>query len=246
MWPYLLLTRAWPAADRAESFDRWQYSKHIPELIQAPGITGAAYYRSMDGVPPAFTVPGLRMAVYAAQSTQGLFQWMESPELAGALADGIQWFGAFHRLDGQDFTGNVYRRHSSTVNRGQVGELHGIMVDRWEIDAPAQAVTAALKERYLPALASLEGVESVTSFERSAEQPPIAFYRSVGRFMVWTGFARAEDLEAAAGSGALAECRAGLAGTLDTASYSTHEAYRLVFHRNRESAPGSDGEIPGD
>jgi hypothetical protein len=231
-WPVMVLTRAWPTRERAESFDRWQLTKHIPEAITAPGRLGAAYYRSLETVPPAFCAVGVRMAVYGATTLEELFKSMDSPQLKAALADGIKWFDAFHRLDGQEFTGNVYYECQRLGADHRWDGDHAVLVDRWEMTHDRDQVISRLGEDYLPLMASIDGVESVLSFEPAEKQSPVAFYRSPGRFMVWTRFTSPKHLQAALATGSVESCHRSLAGLTEDVPYATHEAYEFVFERH--------------
>ena len=144
-----LFTRAWPVTGVHEAFDRWQLEKHLPDLVQGPGILRAAYYRTvLEGLPEAYHGSGSCMARYTASTLDDLLTWLRSPVVPAAIEDGSRWFGSFNELDGSTYTGNVYREVAALgpddptddepdlvfVERFEVPPDEAEEFDRWLLD----------------------------------------------------------------------------------------------------------------
>jgi len=139
-WPVgsaLLLTRASPHAQIAAAFDDWQRTKHLPELMGAPGVA-SVFYGTRGGVPSIGALMGDeatehadRLAIYASVDLARMMTFVGSPQVADAISDGSQWFGQFHPLDHESYSGNVYR---VTGSRGAcLGNVDVLVVARLEI-----------------------------------------------------------------------------------------------------------------
>ncbi len=222
--PVMLLTRAWPVRSRAAAFDAWQRSRHIPQIVGGGLLKGAAYYASVEeGVPASCVAPGLRMAVYFATGTRALSRWMVSPSLKEALSDGVTWFDAFHRLDGQSFTGNVY-----TPVHGTGETTATLLVSRW--DLPTKSAHDVVADAYVAALNLLPEVVSVGVWRRVPDElVPIGYYRSPGQRMCWATFNSLEAQSTALASDAFKEAGRLFDQFTGDGRYATHEAYAFAF-----------------
>jgi hypothetical protein len=182
----LLHTRAWPRREVEEGFDEWQRTRHLPELMAAPGVVSAWYYRTVrEGLPAAWQGSGTVMVSYVCESLDGLFTFICSPELEAAVADGVTWFDRFNELDGTDYTGNIYE--VAAVAEGAAGTVtqeHAVVCERFEAGDAAAELDAWLAGEHLPALAALPQVARARSFTAVRHGSPLPYYYSPGDRMV--------------------------------------------------------------
>jgi hypothetical protein len=199
-----LFTRAWPVTDVHEAFDRWQLEKHLPDLVQGPGILRAAYYRTvLEGLPEAYHGSGSCMARYTASTLDDLLTWLGSPVVPAAIQDGSRWFGSFNELDGSTYTGNVYREVAALGPDDPAdGEPDLVFVERFEV-APgdAEAFDRWLLDRHAPRTAEQPGVARARVFHAERENIPIDYYLSPGNRMLEVDHAPTTGSEALLANG---------------------------------------------
>lgn len=192
-WPVgsaLLLTRASPHAEIAAAFDVWQRTKHLPELMDAPGVA-SVFYGLRGGAPSSYASTAGetfeladRVAIYASVDLARMMTFVGSSEVADAISDGSRWFGQFHLLDQEPYSGNVYR---VTGARGaRLGNVDVLAVARLEI--PPQWLADfddwahdELLARLLPAPQSQdEFIQGVRICSVHREGIPVPYYHSRG------------------------------------------------------------------
>jgi hypothetical protein len=188
----VLFTRAWPKGEIVEGFDEWQRTKHIPELVLAPGVVSAAYYRLVtEDVPEALQSFGLRMAAYTGRDLPGLYAFVSSEETAAAVADGSGWFDRFNELDFAPYTGNVYTVDCvARADGAHAGPELPLLVERFEVDPPsADVFDDWLRHEHVHQMAELPGAVRARTFSAVREGIPIPYYYSPGNRMLAVEFA---------------------------------------------------------
>lgn len=177
----MLFTRAWPRKDVQVAFDRWQLEKHLPELIQGPGITWAGYYRAVEeGLPQAYRGSGSCMACYVASTLDGLRAWLRSPVLDAAIQDGSRWFSQFNELDGDAYTGNIYEPRARLDRPAPKGTAF-LFAERFEVPAESEAAFDSwLTETHLEHVEAQSGVFRARVFDAVRNEIPIDYYLSPG------------------------------------------------------------------
>lgn len=182
-WHPMLLTRAWPFRDLLDEFDAYQASRHLPELVSAPGASSAtAYAHVTEDLPALLQGSGSRVANYVSTSLERLFQWLASEEFAAAVDDGgRQWFGRMNELDGDLYTGNIYRVAHVATGAADVPADAALFVERFEAGAAsAEAMDRWAIETHLPALAAAPGVLRVRWCHAVRGASPLPYYDSIG------------------------------------------------------------------
>jgi len=201
----VLHTRADVKRDQLEAFDTWQRTKHMPEAIAAPTCYRAAHYHTVtEGLPAAWHGSGNVSANYYSGDRQGTFDFLTSPELAEAVADGVLWFDRFNELDGFDYTGNIYEVLWSG-GPGGVPDDDPYFAERFEVPEPELTEFDEWLAGHALALAAAEGVLRVRSFGAIREGSPLPYYYSPGNRAV---FAELADVQAVLGEAVLAELAA--------------------------------------
>jgi len=189
----VLHTRADVRREYLDAFDEWQQSKHMPEAIAAPTCHRAAHYHTVtEGLPAVWHGSGNVSANYYASDRQGIFDFLTSPELAEAVADGVLWFDRFNELDGFDYTGNIYE-----------------VTATWGVDAPRDAAYLAARFEVEPhdldefdvwlsehaaALAHADGVLRVRTMLAIREGSPLPYYYSPGNRAVFAELAGVSEV----------------------------------------------------
>jgi hypothetical protein len=224
----VLFTRAWVKRDSVADFDSWQAARHIPEIVEIPGIERAAYYATIEtGLPQVFLGTGNRDALYWGRGLSGLLDGLTSPSLADAVADGSRFFPAFNELDGDIYTGNIYLVDPPL--RDDEADPPAMLVERFEVtDDEAGAFERWLVDEHAPALRSLGATRSVRTGSAVRRDLPIPYYNSVGSHVVIVGLDDAPD------SGSCADLAERLAESQRwdlTLSYVRREVGRLQFAR---------------
>jgi hypothetical protein len=182
----LLHTRAWPRREIAADFERWQAERHLPEALTAPGVLAAWYYDTVtQGLPQGWIGSGSVMVNYICESLDGLFAFVQSPELDAAVADGITWFDRFNELDGADYTGNIYEVTSVWhAGDGSVRPGLAVVCERFEGGEHGEGLDAWLAESHLPEIAELPGVVRARTLRAVRHGSPLPYYYSPGDRMV--------------------------------------------------------------
>ena len=103
----MLHTRAAPSARIHDDWVAWLIDEHMPQLTAGSPLLGSWCYRSSAA---RSTAGPHYMVSYVAPDLATLREWLASPRLEAALADGLRWVGEFDALEGETFTGNVYVR----------------------------------------------------------------------------------------------------------------------------------------
>ena len=186
-WHSMLIARAWPKVEIQEAFDRWEVDKHIAELARGPGVVFVNYFLNvLDGLPEAYKGSGYCVAYYTAKDLDGMYAWLNSPDLAEAVEDGSQWFGRFNDVDYETFTGNVCLVRAVANNRGETPpEDAPILVERWEVgDEHAEEFDRWLDETHLPSFEGHPGILRARTFTAVREGIPISYYYSPGNRML--------------------------------------------------------------
>lgn len=101
----MLHTRAAPRARIHDDWVAWLIDEHMPQLTAGSRLLGSWCYRSSAA---GSTAGPHYMVSYLAPDLATLREWLASPRLEAALADGLRWVGEFDALEGETFTGNVY------------------------------------------------------------------------------------------------------------------------------------------
>lgn len=186
--------------DVHEAFDRWQLEKHLPDLVQGPGLLRAAYYRTvLEGLPEAYHGSGSCMARYTASRLDDLLAWLRSPVVPAAIEDGRRWFGSFNELDGSTYTGNVYSEVAALgLDDVTDQEPDLVFVQRFEVPPrEAEEFDRWLLDSHTARTAEQPGVARARVFHAQRENIPIDYYLSPGNRMLQV------DLAAITGSEAL-------------------------------------------
>ena len=182
----LLYARAWPRTEGIEEFDRWQATKHLPDLVSLGGVDACSYYASVtDGVPSGWQGSGNRIAAYWAPDLPSLLRWVADPGLALAIADGSRFFGVFNELDGATYTGNVYELGPRWP--GDPGPTLGgcLVTQRFEVDErDLGAFDDWVVRQHLPILRSTKGVRWAASAKGVGGQT-VEYYNSPGNRVVF-------------------------------------------------------------
>ena len=242
----MLLTRAHPKPSIQEGFDRWQREKHLPDLMQAPGIASVVYALNvLDDLPEACRGSGYCLAAYTARDLEGLFTFVRSPEVEAAVADGSSWFDHFNDIDYETYTGNVYE----VIDVAGAGEeapppTSPLFVERWEVDdEDAAGFDTWLAETHLPAVAAVAGVRRARTFRALRDGIPIPYYYSPGNRALIAELD--DDFRAVLGSDGFAAClERSLAWELRL-EYVKRDVYRHEAHAVAASATGPAGSSPG-
>lgn len=234
-----LFTRAWPVADVHEAFDRWQLEKHLPDLVQGPGILRAAYYRTvLEGLPEAYHGSGTCMARYTAATLDDLLAWLGSPVVPAAIEDGSRWFGSFNELDGSTYTGNVYSEDAALGPDDPAdGEPDLVFVERFEVPpAEADEFDRWLLDHHAPRTAKQSGVARARVFYAERENIPIDYYLSPGNRMLEVDLAPTTGSEALLSNGFRELLNDSLAWDLRL-PYVKRDVYRLLGRADAERSP---------
>jgi hypothetical protein len=179
----MLHTRAAPRARIHDDWVAWLIGEHMPQLTAGSPLLGSWCYRSSAA---GNTARPHYMVSYVAPDLATLREWLASPRLEAALADGLRWTGEFDALEGETFTGNVYVqawaspgvdprpwRQAVHVRRfesaGPIADHHG-----WTA-APAVAAEA-------DALVAVAGITSASLWSGIGDVE-ISHYRSAGNRM---------------------------------------------------------------
>lgn len=188
-WPVgsaLLLTRASPHADIAADFDAWQYATHLPDLMAAPASQSVFYGRADRDhlADEGVSEHAGRVAIYAAADLDGLMTFVGSPEVDRAIADGSRWFGRFDSLDGEPYTGNVYRVQAAwgSASTGTwLEDIPTLVVARLEVPPEAlEEFDSSIHRDIAPGIARAPSAPHVRACTAHREGVPVPYYSSRG------------------------------------------------------------------
>jgi len=191
----MLLTRAWPQHDAVDEFDSWQEGRHFPELVGVPGVERAEYFRVVErDIAQVLQGSGNRIAVYWSVDLEPLMTFLTHPGLAVAVEDGSRFFPQFNELDGDRYTGNIYRLGSPA--RGSGGDDDHpdhdsvvILVERYEVPADARdEFDQWVREVHVAGLLELGRRVCVRVGHAVRANLPIPYYNSPGSDLVLTTF----------------------------------------------------------
>jgi hypothetical protein len=235
-WHPFVTARAWPNATISEAFEAWE-PKHVQDLVQGPGVVKGAYYHAVtSGLPEAFLGSGTIMAYYTARDLAGLFAFLNSKELANAVAEGGQWFGNFHPTDFEDLTGNIYAV-ASAVRAGDEptpDDVPFAFWQRFEVPEGDLAEFDAWSAEHAAALAAAPGIVRTRTFTAVREGCPLPIYYSRGNRMVAV---EASALEALLSPPVIEAVADSLRWDVRL-EYAKRDVYRYLYHY--ESAHGGE------
>jgi hypothetical protein len=227
----MLHTRAAPSARIHDDWVAWLIDEHMPQLTAGSRLLGSWCYRSSAA---GSTTGPHYMVSYLAPDLATLREWLASPRLEAALADGLRWVGEFDALEGETFTGNVYVQAWASPGADARPWREAVHVRRFESAGPAPghhlAGPAPDHHRWAAARAATAEADALVATDDVAgvslwsgiRDVAIPHYRSAGNRMIVCGLAGPElPAAAAAGIGALQD--------LETCSgYATATGYRLL------------------
>jgi hypothetical protein len=190
-WPLgtaLLVTRATPRQDYAAQFDAWQATKHLPELIAAPGAHSLLYAEADPTQrSAAFAGCATRLAIYSSASLASMLTFVGSDAVAEAVADGSQWFGCFRDLDGEPYSGNVYSVFGAWGVGFESAEL--LLIERLEIPTNLLGLYDEwIETEYAPGLMRSDGVSGVRACRVHRDGVSVPYYHSRGNRAVLVAF----------------------------------------------------------
>ena len=126
--PILVCRVECPAAFQ-ESLDEWM-PKHFDDSLANPAVTSAHNYgvfRDWERLPSLFNDDGTRFIVYVADTTEGLVDWVDGPELREAIDDGVDREAQYPPLDDEPFNGSIYEL--AEIRRPRGADIAGELVD---------------------------------------------------------------------------------------------------------------------
>jgi len=189
-----------------EGVDAWM-PKHFDDSLDHDSVTAAANYRVIRDFDPSTGLPwvlnghGNRFIVYAAASSSGLIDWLDSPMIRGAIEDGAEREGQYPALDGDDghMTGNIYEVREVVRPIGKEFEdMSSVFVERFDVDHERESKFVSwLEGEHLAALSSLSEVARVRTFRQKSDVPrrfPYDRYCSKGNYMIMADIPRQIDL----------------------------------------------------
>ncbi len=187
----MLLTRAWPNRAAVDDFDAWQHRRHFPELVAVPGVGRAEYYRTIEtDLPQVLQGSGNRIAVYWSDTIEDLLTFLTHPGLAMAVADGSRFFPSFNELDGDIYTGNIYRLDDGldgTACAATDGADRVWLVERYEVlPAELEEFERWLETAHVDRLLAARRIVSLRVGRAVREDLPIPYYNSRGSHVVLT------------------------------------------------------------
>lgn len=194
----MLIARAWPKDSIIERWDDWEANKHLADLMKAPDAVYTCFHKVITkGIIEAYVPTQTRMAYYTTRDLDGMFRYLQSPEVAYAIEDGSQWFGQFNDVDFAIFTGNVCLVDDVFNNLNAVPpEECPLYVERFEVGPDDTDFDPWLREVHAPAYAHDPRVARVRTFHAVRENIPISYYLSPGNRMLMVDFMPGTDLRA--------------------------------------------------
>jgi len=245
----VLVTRIECPTRIIESFDAW-IPKHFDDSLDHDSVTSATNYQvirdfdSSTGLPWVLNGHGNRLVVYVADSTTGLIDWLDSPELRGAVKDGLEFLeGKCPSLDGEVawMTGNIYevRKIVRPVGQDFLGSS-SVFVERFEVGIERESEFVDwLEGKHLAALSSISDVTRVRTFRQKLDVPqrfPYDRYCSKGNYMIMVEIPSHIDLRSFARRPAFLEIiQQSLIWDLEL-SYVRRELVKFVAIRNKSDA----------
>jgi hypothetical protein len=174
--------------------DEW-IPKHLDDSIAHVAVTGGANYemiRDFARLPSALNEHGNRMVIYSTSDLAGCLEWLDSPELRGAIEDGVDRESQYPLLDGEPFIGNIY------LPQDQYGSSEDdfipggpAYVERFEVPESAIGQFDEWLASYTERVAAWPGVVRARSWRQYVDAPdrfPYNRYRSKGNRMVSVEF----------------------------------------------------------
>lgn len=158
----VLITRNNIKLDRMAEWDVWEVDTHMYDLVRGPGVTGSTMYKPTPGAPQAIQTNARRMVSYRAPDLAQMRLWLDSQELADAVADGRTWRDAYDPIEDQWFTGNVYRQ-TRAAGPAPLPSSH-LLIERFDVPAGLESEFEPWLFSHLDELAALDGAESVQTF----------------------------------------------------------------------------------
>lgn len=222
-----------------EQFDTWEDGKHIPELVEAPGLWYCFYYATVtEGLSPGLVSAGNRMALYVGEDDTGLLRWLASKEWAEAVKDGSQFFDKFLPLEGMVFTGNLANQAAEIERPGaRVTRRRPALLERWEVRPERLAeFDAWATEQHLPRVVGLPGMVRGYYYHTDRERAP-GLYRAPGIRMA---LFELEDETAIRGTLTSHEFLAALDAEDrwgDAVSFRTRDVYRFLSGHHKVGTP---------
>ena len=199
--PILVCRVECPAAFQA-SLDEWM-PKHFDDSLANPAVTSAHNYgvlRDWERLPSLFNDDGTRFIVYVADTTEGLVEWVDEPELREAIDDGVEREAQYPPLDDEPFNGSIYEL--AEIRRPRGADIAGggpVFVERFEVPPALQAeFDDWLNGRHLDDLDAFSGAVRTRTYRQLKDEVPQRFpftrYTGRGNRMIWVEFAEGTDL----------------------------------------------------
>jgi len=210
--------------------DAWM-PKHFDDSLVHPAVTSAANYRVLHdyqtsgGLPSVFNGQCKRFIVYVASDIAGLLEWLDSPQIRGAIEDGREREGQYPEIEGEQFfVGNIYE---AVEVRGALGrDFAGegpIVAERFEVgEADRVQFDTWLNGPHLDAMSSWPGVVRVRTWKQKRDVPqrfPYTRYIGKGNRMISAEFSEGSDLSKIISSGGVRDA------ILDSVRWDVHLPY---------------------
>jgi hypothetical protein len=191
--------------------DEWT-PKHFDDSLQHPAVVTASSFAVLNEGYNSGSDPN-RLFVYTASDIAGLVDWIDSPELREAIADGADREAQVLGVDGEPFTGNIYEpdRPGQARRDGEAGRTW-LAVERFEVPADLRGEFDAWLGARLARIAAGSAVRNALTWTQKRDVPrrfPYDRYVSAGNRMLTAEFAVAAGR---APDAALADIDAALEG----------------------------------
>ena len=199
--PVLVCRVECPASFQAP-LDEWM-PKHFDDSLANPAVTSAHNFgvsRDWEKLPSLFNDDGTRFIVYVADTSQGLFDWVDGPELREAIDDGVEREAQYPPLDDEAFNGSIYE--VMEVRRPVGSDIAGggpMFAERFDVPAGLLGeFDAWLNGPHLDAVDAFPGIVRVRTFRQLKSDVPHRFpfdrYIGKGNRMIWAEFAEGTSL----------------------------------------------------
>jgi hypothetical protein len=185
-----------------EELDGWM-PKHFDDSLADPAVTSASSYavvRDWERLPSLFNQHGNRFIIYVAESPQGVQDWLDGPQIQGAIEDGVDRESQYPALEGEPFNGTIYA--VMEVRRPVGSDVAGrgpIVAERFEVPPALQGeFDAWLDGPHLDAVEAWPGIVRVRTWRQLRDEMPRRFpyerYVGKGNRMILADFEEGVDV----------------------------------------------------